>query len=115
MIPFAFIGFLGVFAISSAEIDGLGTDVRASTIGTTNITTTTAPAINYVALGSSVIRPEAAPSEIGVVNATAKAEAVQPTPTLMTAKKEVIENSDSTTRSAMKFGKDNDKSNDWGV
>jgi len=113
MIPFAFVGFLGLFAISSAEIDGLGTDVRASTIGTTNITMTTAPAINHVALESPVIRPAAAPSEIDVVNATAKAEAVQPAPTLMTAKKEVIENSDPTARTAMKFGKDDEKSDDW--
>jgi hypothetical protein len=113
MIPFAFVGFLGLFAISSAEIDGLGTDARASAIGTTSIAMTTAPAINNVALKSPLIRPAAAPSEIDVVNATAKAEAVQPAPTLMTAKKEVIENSDPTARTAMKFGKDDEKSDDW--
>ena len=113
MIPFAFVGFLGLFAISSAEIDGMETDVRASAIGPTSITMTTAPAINNVAFESSVIRPAAAPSERDVVNATAKAEAVQPAPTLMTAKKEVIENSDPTARTAMKFGKDDEKSDDW--
>jgi hypothetical protein len=31
----------------------------------------------------------------------------------MTAKKEVIENSDPTARTAMKFGKDDEKSDDW--
>ena len=113
MIPFAFAALVGLFAIFSAETGGLNTDVLASVSEAPTLTLVDNPAQNKSGIETLKFDPIAPALKIDVVKKTKVSEVFRSSPRVMSAKKEVIEISEPRARTAMKFGTDDEKPDDW--
>jgi hypothetical protein len=110
MIPLAFAAFIGIFTVSTAVIDGLGSDALASVGGTT--------AIHSVSKSQSTprklaVKPAVASVAASIAQEKKAAELILPDSqeTITGEKVTVIDTPKA--RTAMEFRKDDEKSDDW--
>ena len=110
MVALALAAFIGIFFISTAEIDGLGSDALASGERTNTIHLGSNSQTNLQPL--EVTPPVASVAE-PIAQEKKSAQSIQPASQETTTGEEVAVIATPKDRTVMKWGKDDEKSDDW--